>query len=235
MATTKEKTKERKFVKASTSTEVPHVAPTKPERREKATGKRIAAVIFWLLAIACEVALFFTLNKTLYFKDKTLYFQIGFLVLDLIFVIIGSQFWKNANYVDPASKDNPVKFFLWNQMGLIVSIIAFVPIVIILLTNKDLDKKTKQVLVPVAAVALVIASLLSIEWNPLSEEEYNAGVAQYGTQEIYYTQWGKKYHVDPDCRAIKNSNTVYVGTIDEAFAAGRHEPCSFCVGTQPQE
>ena len=226
------KQKERKFVKAPSQTEANHKAPVKQERREKATGKRIAAVIFWLLAIACEVAVFFTLNKTLYIKDYQLYLQIGLLVADLIFVIIGSQFWKKANYVDPPSSENPVKFFLWNQMGLIVSIIAFVPIVIIILTNKDLDQKSKKILVPVAAAALVIASLCSIEWNPASEEEYNAAVAQYGTQTVYYTQWGKKYHVDPNCRAIINSNVVYEGTIDEAFAAGRHEGCSFCVGTE---
>ena len=222
--------KERKFVKAPSQSETNHKAPTKPERREKATGKRIAAVIFWVLAIACEVALFFTFNKTLYIKNYQLYLQIGLLVADLIFVIIGSQFWKKANYVDPPSSENPVKFFLWNQMGLIVSIIAFVPIVIVILTNKDLDQKTKKVLVPVAAVALVIASLLSIEWNPASQEEYEAAVAHYGTETVYYTQWGKKYHVDPNCRAIINSTIVYEGTIDEAFAAGRHDPCSFCVG-----
>lgn len=229
--------KERKFVKASSGEAVKttkskteeKVSYTKEARHERATGKRIIAIVFWVLAIACEVVFFLTLNKTIYIKDYQLYVQIGALVLDLIFVIIGSQFWKRANDVDPASDANSVKFFLQNQMGLIVSILAFVPIVIVLLTNKDLDKKTKQVLVPVAAVALVLASLLSIDWNPISEEEYQATAQALKGETVYYTQFGKSYHLDPDCRALKNSSVVYEGTIEEALDAGRNDPCDFCV------
>lgn len=229
--------KERKFVKASSGEAVKttkskteeKVSYTKEARHERATGKRIIAIVFWVLAIACEVVFFLTLNKTIYIKDYQLYVQIGALVLDLIFVIIGSQFWKRANDVDPASDTNSVKFFLQNQMGLIVSILAFVPIVIVLLTNKDLDKKTKQVLVPVAAVALVLASLLSIDWNPISEEEYQATAQALKGEAVYYTQFGKSYHLDPDCRALKNSSVVYEGTIEEALDAGRNDPCDFCV------
>lgn len=229
--------KERKFVKASSGETVKttkgtteaKVSYTKEARHERATGKRIAAIIFWVLAIACEVVFFLTLNKTIYVKNYQLYVQIGALVLDLIFVIVGSQFWKRANDVDPASESDPVKFFLQNQMGLIVSILAFVPIVIVLLTNKDLDKKTKQVLVPVAAVALVLASLLSIDWNPISEEEYQATAQALKGETVYYTQFGKSYHLDPDCRALKNSSVVYEGAIEEALDAGRNDPCDFCV------
>ncbi|MBQ9037420.1 MAG: hypothetical protein IJ115_08200 [Erysipelotrichaceae bacterium] len=229
--------KERKFVKASSGEAVKttkskteeKVSYTKEARHERATGKRIIAIVFWVLAIACEVVFFLTLNKTIYIKNYQLYVQIGALVLDLIFVIIGSQFWKRANDVDPASDVNSVKFFLQNQMGLIVSILAFVPIVIVLLTNKDLDKKTKQVLVPVAAVALVLASLLSIDWNPISEEEYQATAQALKGETVYYTQFGKSYHLDPDCRALKNSSVVYEGTIEEALDAGRNDPCDFCV------
>ena len=229
--------KERKFVKASSGEAVKttkskteeKVSYTKEARHERATGKRIIAIVFWVLAIACEVVFFLTLNKTIYIKNYQLYVQIGALVLDLIFVIIGSQFWKRANDVDPASDTNSVKFFLQNQMGLIVSILAFVPIVIVLLTNKDLDKKTKQVLVPVAAVALVLASLLSIDWNPISEEEYQATAQALKGEAVYYTQFGKSYHLDPDCRALKNSSVVYEGTIEEALDAGRNDPCDFCV------
>ena len=114
-------------------------------------------------------------------------------------------------------------------MGLIVSILAFVPIVIVLLTNKDLYKKTKKILVPVAAVALILAGALSIDWNPISEEEYNATAQALQGEQVYYTPFGKSYHLDPDCRALKNSSNIYVGTIEEALEAGRHDPCDFCV------
>ena len=228
--------KERKFVKANSGDTVktvkaaePKASYTKEARHERATGKRIAAIIFWVLAIACEVCFFFTLNKTIFVKNYQLYVQIGLLVLDLIFVIVGSQLWKRANDVDPASDQNSLKFFLQNQMGLIVSILAFVPIVIVLLTNKDLDKKTKKILVPVAAVALILAGALSIDWNPISEEEYNATAQALQGEQVYYTPFGKSYHLDPDCRALKNSSNIYVGTIEEALEAGRHDPCDFCV------
>lgn len=224
--------KNRKFVKADNPAETsdrPHTPSTKPERRQKATGKRVAAVIFWLLGLACEIFCILIINKTLYFEgDKQMYFLIGGLVADLIFVIIGSQFWKRANDVDPASESNKVKFFLWNQMGLIAAIICFFPIVLILLNNKDLDKKTKKVTSIVAACALVVASLCSIDWNPVSEEDLNNAVAEYGDTTVYWTVYGRKYHLDPDCQSIQNSATVYEGTIDQAYEAGRNAPCKFC-------
>ena len=72
------------------------------------------------------------------------------------------------NQLDPASKQSSVKFFLWNNMGLIASVICFLPIVILLLANKDLDGKTKKIVTVVAAIALVLASLFSIDFNPVS-------------------------------------------------------------------
>ena len=46
----------------------------------------------------------------------------------IICLIIGSLLWKKANHIDPASEKNKVKFFLWNNMGLIVAVFAFVPV-----------------------------------------------------------------------------------------------------------
>lgn len=203
---------------------------TKEERREKATGKRVAAVIFWLLAIAMEVLFILFLNKTIYIPslaDKQMVVLIVLLVLDLIFVIIGSQFWKRANDVDPASNKNKVKFFLWNQMGLIVSVLAFCPLILVLLNNKELDKKTKKVVTAVAVVALALASVFGIDFNPMSEEE-RVALEESVTAEVYYTTFGKKYHTHEDCQAISNSATVYYGPISDALDAGRTEKCKFC-------
>ena len=224
--------KERKFVKADSGKEVknPEVTPrTKEERREKATGKRIAAFVFWILALACEIALILTLNKTLYFEKGMLYWQLGFIIVDAILVIVGAQFWKRANDVDPASEDNPVKFFLWNQMGLIAAAVCLAPLVILLISNKDLDKKTKNILVPVAAAALVIAGLFSWDWNPMSEEEMTQTINEFSTETVYYTRFGRSYHLNPDCQSLKNSSIVFEGTIQDALDAGRNDPCDFCV------
>ncbi len=222
--------KEKKMVATENAGKAPSKT-TKAERREKATGKRVAAVVFWLLAIAMEIVFILFLNKTIYFPwyaENQLLVLLVLLGLDLIFVIIGSQFWKKANDVDPASEKNKVKFFLWNQMGLIVSVLAFAPLILVLLNNKDLDKKTKKIVTACAAVALVIAGLFGIDYNPISEEERNA-MEETITDDVYYTTFGKKYHTHEDCQALSNSATVYYGPISDALDAGRTEKCKFCI------
>ncbi|MGN1399772.1 MAG: hypothetical protein ACI4WG_07230 [Erysipelotrichaceae bacterium] len=221
--------KEKKYVATENAGKTP-VKTTKEERRQKATGKRVAAVIFWLLAVAMEVLFILILNKTIWFPffvENDIWVYIGLLVLDLVFVIIGSQFWKKANDVDPASEKNKVKFFLWNQMGLIVSVIAFLPMIIILLSNKELDKKTKKIVSAVAAVCLVVACVTGIDFSPISEEERNT-LESTLTAEVYYTPFGKKYHTHDDCQALANSTTIYHGPIADALDAGRTELCKFC-------
>ena len=221
--------KERKYV-ATENAGKAAVKTTKEERRQKATGKRVAAVIFWLLAIAMEVVFILILNKTIWFPllaENYALAYIGLLVLDLVFVIIGSQFWKKANDVDPVSEKNKIKFFLWNQMGLIVSVLAFFPLIIVLLSNKELDKKTKKIVSAVAAVCLVVACLTGIDFSPMSEEERDT-LESTLTSEVYYTTFGKKYHTHDDCQALTNSKTIYHGPIADALDAGRTELCKFC-------
>jgi hypothetical protein len=126
-----------------------------------ATGYRIGAIILWVLAITCEVigilTLFGKINITFV---PTLAWIIGLLVIDLICVIIGAQLWKKSNKIDPASKANKVKFWLWNNLGLIVCIVAFLPFIIMIAKdNKTLDKKTKTIALVAAIVALLIGGL----------------------------------------------------------------------------
>ena len=158
--------------------------------------------------------------------------------LILIFVIIGSQLWKKANRIDPVSKKNKLKFFLWNQMGLIAAVIAFFPLVLLLLQNKELDKKTKQILGIVAVVAFLIAGAFSIDYNPVSSEDLEQAksesyVLSDGT--CYWTRWGKKYHYDLECYTLNRSAVIYEGTIEEAFEANRTSPCSVCAVVQADE
>ena len=193
--------------------------------KKSATGKRVAAVILWVLALAAEVCAILMLNGTWYIpEEQKMYWLIGALVIDLILVIIGSQLWKKANRLDPASKQSSVKFFLWNNMGLIASVICF----FLLLANKDLDGKTKKIVTVVAAIALVLASLFSIDFNPVSAEELAEAQQTVGNGSVYWTQFGKSYHLDPNCHTLMRSSKVYQGTIEEAFEANRTDPCDFC-------
>lgn len=224
---------ERKYVSASKGEVV------SKEPKSRATGLRIGAVILWLLAIACEVLAILFLNGTFFVPEQGIEILnftllpmtvlIIAIVADLIFVIIGSQLWKKANHINPISKKNKVKFFLWNQMGLIVAVIAFMPLIIFLLKDKKLDAKTRKIVTVVAAIALVIAGLTSIDWSPVSAEELSEAQATYGDDNVFWTTFGKSYHIDENCHTLNRSKTIYYGTIEEAFEANRHDPCDYCV------
>ena len=197
-----------------------------------AKGLRIGAVILWVAAIAFELVAVFTLfGKINITFMNTLTFLIILIVLDLICVIIGSQLWKKANHIDPASKKNKTKFWLWNNMGLIVAIFAFVPLIILLLTNKNLDKKTQTIAVIAACAALLIGGAASIDYNPVSAEEKQAAEANI-SGEVCWTRYGKVYHIYQDdehwCQHLNNSDTVIKGNVEEAIAAGKTRLCKTC-------
>ena len=109
-------------------------------------GLRIGAVVLWIAAIIFEVLAVLVVAGKVHLPVMTQMVQmIVFLVLDLACVVIGAQLWKKANHIDPVSEANPTKFWIWNNMGMIVCAVAFVPFIILLLTNKNADKNTKLV------------------------------------------------------------------------------------------
>jgi len=153
--------------------------------------------------------------------------------IDLVFVIIWSLLWKKANHIDPASEKNKAKFWLWNNLGTILSVVAFLPIIILVFTNKDLDKKSKGLVGWVAIAALVIAWLVSYDFNPVSSEQLlraEQEVLQVSPSgNVYWAPYSKKYHVDPDCPAFSNSETVYEWTVADAYERGLTDPCRRCI------
>ena len=212
--------------------------------KKGAVPRRIGAIILWILGIACEVvAILNVAGKLELPKFNQTVWLIGLIVLDLIFVVIGSMLWKKANHIDPASEKNKTKFWLWNNLGSIISVLAFLPLIIVVLTNKDLDKRTKTLVSAVAAVALVIAGLSSYDWNPVSSEQLEAARAEilangnYDTNDkgepvVYWVKNSKKYHINSNCSAINRSNNtsdIYRGTIDAAYQKGLTEPCRICI------
>ena len=209
--------------------------------KKRAACKRIWAVIFWVIAIAFEVIGILRLAEVInWFSNlSTLWFLIICLVLDLIFVIIGSQLWKKANHIDPASEKNKVKFWLWNNLGTIVSIIAFLPLIIFIFTDKKLDKKSKGIIGGIAIAALAIAGLASYDWNPVSIEWLEQAekevlqVSPSGT--VYWAEHGKKYHVDPDCPSFSRSEVVYEGTVADAYERWLTDPCRRCIPEYHEE
>ena len=207
----------------------------KGDPKKRATCKRIWAVVCWVIAIAFEVIGILRLAEVInWFSGlDVMWFLIISLVLDLIFVIIGSQLWKKANHIDPASEKNKVKFWLWNNLGTVISIIAFLPIIIFVFSDKKLDKKSKWIIGGIAIAALAIAGLSSYDWNPVSMEWLELAekevlqVSPSGT--VYWAEHSKKYHVDKDCPAFSNSEVVYEGTVADAFERGLTDPCRRCI------
>ena len=183
--------------------------------KEGAKTKRIIAVLLWLVGIGC-------------------------LVLDGIAVIIGSQLWKKANHIDPASEKNPTKFWIQNNLGSIISVIAFLPIIIFVLTDKEMDKKNKTIVTVIAVILLLVTGLTSYDWNPVSQEQLSRAEQEvllsgnYDTNEdgepiVYWAEHSKKYHVDKDCPALQNSENVYFGTVRAAYEKGLTDPCRRCI------
>ncbi len=224
--------KKKKIVSADTGKEVKAGSRKKTAKEAKpvgnATGLRVGAVLLWLLAIGLEVLALLVYNGTLNWTFMPSLGQIIlFLVLDLVFVIIGSQLWKKANHIKPASEKNKVKFWLWNNMGLIACAVAFIPFVILALTNKEADKKTKAIATVVAVIALLIGGLASYDFNPVSEEQQQAAMEAIAS-DVYWSPFGKVYHTHEDCSSLNQSDSLTYGDVEQAIAAGRTRLCSFC-------
>lgn len=226
--------KKKKIVSASTGEEVaagslkkrPDGQNVVPEGKD--TPLRIGAAILWVVAIVFEVLALKVMQGKLDMKFMpALYQMILFLVLDMVCVIIGAQLWKKANHIKPASEKNPFIFWLWNNMGVVVAVIAFVPFIILLLTNKNVDKKTKTIAAVAAVIMLLISGVASYDFDPVSAEQKEAAIETI-QEGVYWTRFGKVYHTHDDCQALNRSEELKYGYVDEAIEAGKTRLCSFC-------
>src|SRR4030042_3405992 len=203
---------------ASTVKETKFFAPS-DESKTKARTFRIIAIISWIVAIGFEVIAIIQLRQAP--VNTTL--LIILIVTALIFAVIGSLLWKKANRLDPASEKDKVKFFIQNQLGLIISIIAFLPLVILIFTNKNLSGKQKGLVGTIAAIALVIAGITGIDFNPPSQEQYIEQTEEVkslndGLDFVYWTKSGRSYHLYQDCSYINTDRTdeIFEGTVAQA-------------------
>ena len=49
-----------------------------------------------------------------------------------------------------------------------------------------------------------------------------------GDEQVYWAPFGKVYHTHEDCSSLNQSETLTVGTVEQAVAAGRTRLCYFC-------
>ena len=213
----------------------------KGDYKERAKSKRILAIVLWVIAILFEVIGILRLSGVinLFSNLSVTTFLIICILLDLAFFIPGSLLWKKANHIDPASEKDKTKFWVINNLGTILSVLAFLPLIIFVLTNKDLDKKSKGIVTVVAVIALLVAGVTSYDFNPVSKEQLEKAekevlnVSESG--KVYWAPHSKKYHVDPDCPAFSQSETVYEGTVKQAYEHNLTDPCRRCIPELKEE
>src|SRR3982751_5895603 len=140
-------------------------------QKSAATRLRIFAAIAWVIAIGGEVTGIILLYKHK-FDHGNLPLLIGILVGIAIFAIAGTLMWKAANKHDPARQSDKARFFFQNQLGAIVTLIAFLPLIVLIFMDKDMDPKNKKIAGGAGVVLALVATLIGVSWNPPSVEQY---------------------------------------------------------------
>lgn len=191
------------------------------ENKGKAKQLRAFAFLVWFIAIAGEV---FAILKLIH--NETLVWLIVAIVVILALSLTGSTLWKKANRLDPASEKDKFKFFVQNQLGAIIAAVAFLPLIILILTNKNIDGKTKGIAGTVAGVALIAATIVGIDFEPPSIEKYTEEInaqtetvkeLNYDNDNVYWTRAGNKYHIFEDCQHIRGREGVTNGTVKQCW------------------
>jgi len=204
-----------------------------PESKSKAKKFRRIALISWVLAMAGQV---FAILKLIHEDTLTwLFITMGVI---LVLAITGSLLWKKANRLDPASEKDKLRFFIQNQLGAILGVLAFLPLVIFIFKNKNLDKKTKGIAGTVAIIALVIAGATGIDLNPPSIEQYTQEINEQtstlktinnNSDNVFWTKAGNKYHINKDCQHIKDRELIFNGSVKKSWEEkGISELCKTC-------
>ena len=189
------------------------------EGKSKAKKFRIIAAIAFFLALISEVVGIFILNSS----PVNTTWLIVMIVVALAFSVVGSILWKKANRSDPASKKEKIKFFVQNQLGAILAVVTFLPLVILTFTNKDLSGKQKGLVGTIAIIAMLVAGAVGVDLEPPSLEDHQNQLEQIdeqidGGNSVYWTVSGKSYHLFLDCSYINGVKTteIFQGTIADA-------------------
>jgi len=203
-----------------------------PEAKSKAKQLRIFAMVAWLAAMAGQI---FAILKLI--SDETMVWLIVAILVILVLAITGSTLWKKANKLDPASEADSTRFFIQNQLGAIMGVLAFLPLVILIFTNKNISGKTKGIAGSIAAVAMVAAGITGADFNPPSVEKYSKEIdaqneaaqsLNINSDNVYWSKAGNKYHAYDDCQYIKGK-ALTNGSIKESWEQkGISELCKVC-------
>ncbi|MDR2931118.1 MAG: hypothetical protein LBV06_09485 [Propionibacteriaceae bacterium] len=206
-----------------------------PEAKRQALTFRLIAIGLWVVAIGIEAFAIFWLLKHTELNGFMVWLIVAIVVIGA-FALGGSMLWKKSNRLDPASEKDPIRFFVQNQLGAIITIVAFLPLIILIFMNKDMDGKQKGIAGAIGIIAMLAVGAASIDYAPPSQEqmtEQEAIVKAYtGSDQVYWVKNGSVYHLcaeDPAtgstiaalARGDADQNPVVAGTVADAVAAGK--------------
>jgi hypothetical protein len=131
--------------------------------------------------------------------------------------------WKAANRHDPASQSDRARFFFQNQLGAIITVIAFLPLLVLIFMDKDMDPKNKKIAGGIGAVLAVAATLIGVSWNPPSVEQYTQDMNKCAAQiKTNQPTTACSPEVAEQAKAIaRDSQTVAEATKDPTHPAGQ--------------
>ena len=217
-----------------------------PEAKRKATRLRWIAAAAWAVAIGIEIFAIFWILKQV---PVNMWLLIGAIVVTGVLSVVGSLLWKQANRLDPASRSDSTRFFVQNQLGAIIAIIAFLPLIILIFTNKNMDGKQKALAGGVGIVVLLVAAIFGTSFTSPSQEQYAAETniveKLTGVDEVFWVKGGSVFHVCetvPDVNKESADGQIYRGTVAAAHAGGKDrltlrwqsEAVKYCGYTQEQ-
>lgn len=151
------------------------------DQKAKAKKLRLMAGGSWFIAIATEIAAIVLFLKDT-FNSGGLVLLIGLLVVIAVFAMLGSVLWKKSNRHDPAIKAEPFKFFVQNQLGAIITVLAFLPLLALIFLDKDMDPKNKKIAGAVGVALALLATTVGIDFKPPSTEQYTQDMNECARQ-----------------------------------------------------
>jgi hypothetical protein len=191
-------------------------------QKSAATRLRIFAAIAWVIAIGTEIAGVVMLRQHK-FDHGNLPLLIGLLVVIAVFAIAGSLMWKAANKHDPARESDKATFFFQNQLGAIITVIAFLPLIVLIFMDKDMDPKNKKIAGGIGVVLAAVATLIGVDFNPPSVEQYTKDMNTCASQiKANQPTTACSPEVAEQAKAIaQDSNTVAEATKDPTHPNGQ--------------
>ena len=210
----------------------PKVFTASPEAKATARKFRTYAIIGWAVAMLAQVLCIMKL-----ISDETLIGLIASIVVILAITFFSGRFWKKSNKLDPTSEKNALRFFLQNQLGAIMGVLCFLPMVISIFTSNNISGKTKAIAGTAASAAMTAAGISGAEFDSASIEKYTKEIKEQNKDAesvginsnlVYWSKAGNKYHAYTDCQYIKGKSQNS-GSIKKSWEEkGISELCKVC-------